>query len=112
MPKASEKQKDLLEKTDIQFTLAVLDQHLPDGRGLELIDHPKLNTAAILAVSSDNTPELPGNTVKAGAQHFLSKRQVSEPLFPTTNRPSWRKKIEELVQARIKNSRYQSIQFF
>ncbi|MBP9838999.1 MAG: response regulator [Proteobacteria bacterium] len=110
--KSIKEAKDLLEKTDIQFTLAVLDQHLPDGRGLELIDHPKLNAAAILAVSSDNAPELPGNTVKAGAQHFLSKRQVSEPLFPPLlTALVERKKIEEeLVQARIKNSRYQSIQ--
>ena len=73
--------KNFLDQTNIDFTFAVLDQHLPDGRGLEILEHPKIKNIAVLAVSSDDAPELPGSTLKAGAGHFLSKRQISVPLF-------------------------------
>ncbi len=63
------------------FDFVVLDQNLPDGMGFELASHPGLQESTILAVSSDESPELPAQTVRAGAQHFLNKRHVSTPLF-------------------------------
>jgi response regulator of citrate/malate metabolism len=63
------------------FDLIVIDQHLPDGRGSELLAEGWFRDKAILSVSSDNAPEIPGATVQAGATFFLSKRSVSEPLF-------------------------------
>jgi len=61
--------------------LVMLDQNLPDGRGLELLDEGLLADLAVLAVSSDDAPHIPGATIKAGAAYFLSKVHISEPLF-------------------------------
>lgn len=63
------------------FDFIVLDQNLPDGMGFELASHHALESTSILAVSSDESPELPAQTVRAGAHHFLNKRHVSTPLF-------------------------------
>src|SRR5262249_15710285 len=71
----------ILDLPSSRFDLIVLDQHLPDGMGATLLDHPSVQTAAVLAISADAAPDLPGQAVKAGAQHFLGKRQISEPLF-------------------------------
>lgn len=103
--------KTFLNQTNIDFTFAVLDQHLPDGRGLELFDHPKIQNTAILAVSSDNAADLPGSTLKAGAGHFLSKRQISEPLFiPLLEALVERKKLEkELLQTKLNQQKYDTI---
>lgn len=93
------------------YCLAILDQHLPDGRGHELLGHPTLGNTAILAVSSDTAPELPGETVRAGAQHFLGKRQVSEALFvPLIEALIERKDFEvQLLEAKLRASRMESI---
>ena len=63
------------------FDLVLLDQHLPDGRGLDLLTAGVLEGMAVLAMSSDDAPEIPGATVQAGAAFFLNKLHVSEPLF-------------------------------
>lgn len=93
------------------FDLVLLDQHLPDGMGAELFDHPQLRTANVLAVSSDNAPEIPGNVIKAGARHFLAKRHVTEPLFLQLIEAMFaRKDIEEkLIASYIRNSRIETI---
>lgn len=101
----------LLDATPEAFSLAILDHHLPDGLGVELLNHPKLRNAAILAVSADIEPELPGNTLKAGAQHFLGKRQVTEPLFlPLLEALVERKQLEqELINTQIHRARMHSM---
>lgn len=71
----------LLSEKETGFDLVILDQHLPDGYGSKLFNHPALNKAAVLAMSADSSPEIPSTALRAGAQHFLSKRQISEPLF-------------------------------
>jgi response regulator of citrate/malate metabolism len=71
----------LKEKKARDFDLVILDQHLPDGRGIELLNEGYFQQLAVLAVSSDADPAMPGATIKAGAQFFLAKTQVSEPLF-------------------------------
>lgn len=63
------------------FDLVVLDHHLPDGTGLTLLTEPALQNQAILAVSSDDDPQIPGESMRAGATYFLSKSRISEPLF-------------------------------
>lgn len=103
--------KELLSAEGASYTLVILDQHLPDGLGSELFDHPKLKEAAVLAVSADDSPEIPGRALMAGAQHFLGKRQVAEPLFiPLILALLERKKLErELIDTRIKQSRLDTI---
>jgi signal transduction histidine kinase len=61
--------------------LVILDEHLPDGRGIEFLSEGWFEGLAVLCVSSDTSPEIPGATIKAGAAYFLSKVHVSEPLF-------------------------------
>lgn len=103
--------KEFLTKTDLNFTFAVLDQHLPDGRGVELFEHPKIQNTAVLAVSSDKTPEIPATTLKAGAGHFLAKQQISEPLFiPLLQALIERKQLEEeLFNSKVKQGKYDAI---
>lgn len=103
--------KRFLQSSNHQFVLAIIDQHLPDGMGVEIIEHPKLSTVAVLAVSSDNSPALPANSVRAGAQHYLTKRQVTEPLFvPLIEALVARKQLEnQLLQAKLKESQIEVI---
>lgn len=61
--------------------LVVLDQHLSDGNGVELLKEGMFQESAVLAVSSDNDPNIPGSVVGAGAAFFLSKHNISDPLF-------------------------------
>jgi DNA-binding NarL/FixJ family response regulator len=61
--------------------LLILDHHLPDGVGLDLLQEEALQGIAVLAVSSDNDPKLPGSSMRAGATYFLSKNRVTEALF-------------------------------
>ena len=74
-----EKARNLIENKS--FDLLILDQHLPDGKGADLASEPKLDKTAILAVSSDTAPELPGRSIRAGAKHFIQKNRISEALF-------------------------------
>lgn len=63
------------------FDLIIVDQHLPDGHGSDFVAEGWFRDRAVLSVSSDDAPEIPGATVQAGAMFFLNKRNVSEPLF-------------------------------
>ncbi len=71
----------LRELKDFPLDLVMIDEHLPDGRGADLIGEGWFKNIAVISVSSDDAPEIPGNTMQAGATFFLSKRSVSEPLF-------------------------------
>ena len=103
--------RQILDLADAPFTIVILDQHLPDGLGVELLDHPLVKDASVLAVSADETPEVPVRAVRAGAQHFLSKRQVTTPLFlPLLDALIERKLLEqELIRTRIQQSRMETI---
>lgn len=72
--------KFLTENRGKQYDLVVLDQHLPDGEGLALLKEGHFENIAVLAVSSDDNPEMPGENLKAGAAFFLSKTQITQPL--------------------------------
>jgi len=63
------------------FDLVVLDLHLPDGIGPELLEEGLITSHAVLVVSSDLRPAIAGQALKAGASFFLNKRDVSQPLF-------------------------------
>lgn len=101
----------ILDRSKEGFHVAIVDQNLPDGKGSEIIDHQALRESTVLAVSSDDSPELPGATVKAGAHHFLHKRQVTEPLFvPLLDALVTRKDLErQLFSTRLKQSRLETI---
>jgi len=103
--------KELLSAPPCKFELAILDQQLPDGMGWELFNHPTLSSTVILAVSADTSPELPGQTIKAGAQHFLAKRQVTEPLFtPLLDALLERRKLQEqLLEMQLKEKQIGTI---
>ena len=73
--------KALSADSRADYDLVILDQHLPDGRGVELLNENRFPDHAVLCMSSDSDPNLPGQTVLAGANYFLSKVHVSEPLF-------------------------------
>lgn len=67
--------------TDLYYDLVILDEHLPDGRGVELLEEGWFRELAVLTISSDTEPETMGRVVGAGAQFFLNKVQIKEPLF-------------------------------
>lgn len=73
--------RELLKTNPPSFDLVVLDQHLPDGKGVELLSEGWFSDLAVLSVSSDPDPNIPGATLQAGATYFLNKTHVSEPLF-------------------------------
>ena len=77
-----EKAKQFLEENQsVQFDLVILDQHLPDGRGLDLLQEGWFKNLAVLSMSSDDAPDIPGDSLRAGATFFLGKSQSSQPLF-------------------------------
>lgn len=63
--------------------LSVIDQHLPDGHGTSLLAEGWCNSHATILVSADDTPQLAGQSIEAGAQFFLSKKEISQRLFVT-----------------------------
>ena len=75
--------RELLDqRSHIPPDLVILDQHLPDGQGLELLTEGWFEDLAVIMISSDPSPEMAGASVQAGAQYFLQKIQIREPLFP------------------------------
>ncbi len=103
--------REILDNYPIFFPLVILDQNLPDGMGRELLCHQSMDHSSILAVSSDDSPELPAEAVRAGAHHFLSKRQVSEPLFiPLIEALMERARLEQaLLEQKIADSKMNTI---
>jgi len=72
--------QDIINKNS-SFDLLILDQHLPDGRGADLLVNNPQITMPVLALSSDEDSNLPADTVTKGARFFLSKSQVSQSFF-------------------------------
>ncbi len=77
----NEARKYLDEHGDEKFDLVILDQHLKDGKGLSLLQEGRFEDLAVLSVSSDTDPRMPGENVKAGAAYFLNKGHINEALF-------------------------------
>ncbi len=94
-----------------QFDLVILDQHLPDGQGLSLLQDGLFEDTAVLAVSSDDDPQIPGENLKAGAAFFLSKTHITQPLVkPLVLGIIDRNRLSrELSQARIQMAVMDSI---
>ena len=103
--------RKILDEATEPFLFVILDQHLPDGMGSELMTHEKLQSTPVLAMSSDDAPELPGATVLSGARHFLPKTQISEALFiPMLEALVARAAIEqERAKARVHEERLEVI---
>lgn len=83
--------------------LVILDEHLGDGRGVELLQEGWFQEMAVLSVSSDDNPKIPGAAVQAGASYFLSKTRTAEPLFePLVKGIIDRNRLQrELIQVRM-----------
>ncbi|MGI6525528.1 MAG: histidine kinase dimerization/phospho-acceptor domain-containing protein [Bdellovibrionota bacterium] len=64
-----------------QIDLVILDEHLPDGRGTDLLSEGWFSNLAVLMISSDTAAEMPGASIEAGAMFFINKVQVREDLF-------------------------------
>ncbi len=105
------KARAFLIQNQVKLDLVLLDQHLPDGRGLDLLNEGLLSDLAVLAVSSDDAPHIPGATIKAGAAFFLNKMHVSEPLFePLVKGIVDRNRLShELTKAKIATAQLESI---
>lgn len=73
--------RSYLEGAPSEFDLVILDEHLPDGRGAELLAENRFRGLAVLSVSSDTSPDIPGSLMQKGATFFLNKKVISEPLF-------------------------------
>jgi len=95
--------RNFLSSRDVVFDLVILDEHLPDGRGVELLNEGRFGDIAVLSVSSDDDPAIPGASMQAGAAYFLGKVHVSEPLFkPLVRGIIDRNQIQrELTRARM-----------
>lgn len=91
------------KRGEIDFDLVVLDQHLPDGAGSDFIAEGWFEDIAVLSVSSDDAPEIPGQSITAGAGFFLSKQSISEPLFAPLVRGLIQRNrlMKELVATRV-----------
>lgn len=100
-----------LRENNPTFDLVVLDQHLPDGRGLDLLKEGALLDLAVLAVSSDDNPQFPGATIQAGATFFLNKMHISEPLFEPLVRGiiDRNRLFRELLETRVKSAKFDTI---
>lgn len=77
----SDAKRHLQGNPQIQIDLVVLDQHLPDGRGTDFLAEGWFQDLAVLSMSSDPDPNIPGASLQAGATFFLNKSQLSEPLL-------------------------------
>ena len=96
-----------LHETD----LVILDQHLPDGSGTDLLSEGLFEDLAVLSVSSDDNPHIPGASLQAGAAFFMSKNDVSEPLFePLVNGIIDRNRIQrQLTDAKLEAARIDTV---
>ena len=77
----TEAREFLSEQKKPYFDLVILDEHLPDGRGVEILSEGWFEDLAVLSISSDEDPQTPGALVQAGAAYFLAKTSISQPLF-------------------------------
>jgi response regulator of citrate/malate metabolism len=80
-PVLAEAREFLKITKNLQIDLVLLDQHLPDGRGLDFLAEGWFPDVAVLSLSSDPAPEIPGAAIQAGAMYFLQKTCVSDALF-------------------------------
>lgn len=101
----------LQSEKDKRFDLVILDQHLPDGQGIDFLQEGWFANMVVVSMSSDNAPEIPGAAVRAGANYFLSKTVVSEPLFrPLLEGIIDRNRLhKELEEARIQLAQIQTV---
>ena len=95
----------------IDFDLVILDQHLPDGRGNDLLSEGWFEGTGVLSVSSDDSPEMPGASIEAGASYFLNKSNVSQALFePLVRGIMERNRLQrELSQAKLNQAVMESV---
>lgn len=64
-----------------QFDLVILDHHLPDGTAQDILISGQVDNIATLIMSADESPILPGQSLVSGADFFLTKRDLTQPLL-------------------------------
>lgn len=103
--------REFFKNNPPEFDLIFIDEHLPDGRGIDLLKDDIFNTHAVISMSSDPNPELPGSAYNAGAIHFLSKTQVRDVLFaPLVQGIVDRNRVQrELTNTKIKEAKLDTI---
>lgn len=73
--------KEFFANSETNFDLIILDEYLPDGRGIELLQEAFFENQAVIIISSDPCTDLPSKAYKAGAMYFFNKTQIREGLF-------------------------------
>lgn len=77
------------------YDVFLIDEHLPDGLGLDLVKENYFENEAVIVISSDSSNELPNKAYRAGVMYFLNKTQIRDDLF------------EPLIQGIIDRNRIQ-----
>jgi CheY-like chemotaxis protein len=77
--------------TDNNFDVILLDYNLPLRDGIEMVveirNEPKNSNTAIVMMSTSEDEDLALKCIKAGAQDFLIKSEISEKKTKTSNSP-------------------------
>ena len=73
--------EEFLSENQKIYELVIIDQHLPDGKGSDFIKKGHFLAAAVLSMSSDQAPDIPAQSIGAGATFFLHKQDLTQPLF-------------------------------
>jgi response regulator of citrate/malate metabolism len=95
-----------------RYQLVILDQHLPDGKGSDLLcERTLFNEAPVLSMSSDTSPEVSAALIGQGAKFFLNKRDLSQAIFPSLLKAIVERSIfeKELRKKQIEKERLDTI---
>jgi response regulator of citrate/malate metabolism len=94
-----------------KYDLVLVDHYLPDGLGLDFLKEGWFENMAILVMSTNEAPDMPGASLQAGANYFLNKNQIeSELLFPLLRGLLERNQLQKrLEENRVKRAKFEAI---
>jgi response regulator of citrate/malate metabolism len=100
-----------LNNTSKKYDLVLVDHYLPDGLGLDFLKEGWFENMAVLVMSTNEAPEMPGASLQAGANYFLNKNQIESELFSPLlrgliERNQLQKRLEE---NRVKRAKFEAI---
>lgn len=93
------------------YDTILLDLHMPDGDGFDVIDHVVSNGvhAKVIVVSGNADFESTRNALKKGAYDFLKKPYVPDELLATVNNATNKRQLEianEVIQQKLEESEH------
>lgn len=99
-------------KSKPSIDIALLDVHLPDGRGTGLVEKGLFLEIPVLIMSSDSDIEITGESLMVGASYFINKKDASSDLFPHIIHGLFEQNLlkRELALNRFKETRAKTIQ--